>query len=238
MALVRELLRRIEKAQPTRATVTQASLSPNQFAQYSPVIRRQAMIIARRAGGRVEVSDLCASGFAGLIEALLDYGTLGSGLDHDGYVRHRIHAAMIEHVEAIDPDVREAKDASRRIVEAIRLLVATRGRDPERREIASALGLDGERYEELLERIHARGAARLLVRDPRRRLRAPRSEATPSLERAIELRSGRERELLCLVFVEGCTAPEAAARLGCTEREVVLAMTESIHRVRASLGLC
>ncbi len=236
--LVQELLRRIERAQPRRAIVTQASLSPNQFAQYSPVIRRQAMIIARRAGGRIEVSDLCASGFAGLIDALLDYGTLGSGLDHDGYVRHRIHAAMIEHIEASDPDVRDAKAASRRIVEAIRLLVASCGRDPDRREIASALGLDGTRYEDLLERVHAHGAARLVVRDPRRRRRGARGEHTPSLERAIELRTGRERELLCLMFVDGCSPREAAARLGWTERDVVLAMTESIHRVRASLGLC
>ncbi len=203
------------------------------------MIRRQAMVLARRAPRHVTVADLCARGFQGLFAALVSFEAVG-GNDLDGYVAVRVRTAMLDHLLGLDPAVRDARFLSRRVAQAIRALVGILGRAPEREEIASALEMAVEDYEAALTLIHRRGLARVEVLafdQPE----AIRNEDEPplnekSLAEAITSLDPQSRELLGLLYQEDCKIAEAAAVMGLSESRASILFTEAMHRLRAALG--
>jgi len=215
------------------------TLSRSEFEHFSPMIRRQAMILARKAPRSVTVSDLCARGFAGLFAALVSFEAVG-GTDLDDYVALRVRTAMLDHLIGLDPAVREARFISRRIARGIKSLAEMLGRAPERTEIAAVLEMAVEDYEAALALIHVRGLARIEVlgfdqpESIRSEDEAPLSEG--SLARAIASIDEASRELLGLLYQEDCKMGEAAAVMGLSESRASILFTEAMHRLRAALG--
>lgn len=233
----------------TQEAVRGRTLTRDEYQRYSPRIRRHAMVLARRAPRHVSVADLCAKGFAGLFDALVNANTLPEGVQLDSYVDHRVRAAMLDHLLAADASVREARRISRSVARTIRALGTSLGRSPRSSEIAATLGVDDAGYERLLDQIHRAGIARLDVLsfdDPETFVSAAPAlapdgsdelaSAGEGLVRAIEALPEEARQLLMLLYQQDCTMAEAAAVLGRSEPRAVTLFTETMHRLRAALG--
>jgi RNA polymerase sigma factor for flagellar operon FliA len=223
-----------------RSHVDRRALSRDEFQRYSPVVRRAAMVLARRAPQSVAVTDLCARGWAGLLDALASAEAMGATFDLDGYVTARIRAAMLDYLAGLSGGVREARRESRLLARVIGVLERTLGRAPDEAEIARALELPAEDYEKLLTRIADAGIARLNVLDF-----DDQSSFTASAEgeleactliEAIERLPRNAQQVLALLHQEGCSLSEAATVLGIDEGRVRRVHTEALHRLRASLG--
>jgi RNA polymerase sigma factor for flagellar operon FliA len=220
---------------------TGRSLTRDDFDRWSPIVRRVAMMLGRRAPRSVSVADLCVKGFAGLIDALGSAHAMTSSADEvDAYVEHRIREAMVDHILAVDPEVRETRAVSRRIARAIRALYDATGAPPTRERIAEVMKIDLDEYEALLARIARFGLARIEVLDldatTGSRLDDSDSPTAETLAEAIDLLPAMDRDLLVLLFQEDCSMEEAAAVVGVSQYRATLQYTETVHRLRASLG--
>lgn len=225
-------------AESPQPSAKKRALTRAEFERFSPLIRRQAMLVARKAPRGVTVSDLCARGFAGLFAALTSVD-LTDEAELESVVMGRVKSAMVDHLRSLDPGVRRARAESREVAVAIRVLLAATNHQPPRAEIARALGLSVSELENRLFDIHARGLARLELIDFDRpdSIRAEECETGQAdLATAVSGLDFDSREVLSLVYQEGCHLGEVAAVVGASERSTTMLFTEAIHRLRAALG--
>ncbi len=215
------------------------TLSRDEYELYAPVVRRTAMLLARKAPRGIAVNDLCARGWAGLLDALSAAEAMGAP-DLEAYAGARIRTSMIDYLSSLDARVREARRESRLLARVIGTLERALGRPPEEAEIARSMELDPDAYDRMLTRIADAGVARLQVLDfdetsisgaePDGELEAA------TLVDAIERLPRACQQVLSLLYQDGCTASEAASVLGTNEGRVRRVHTEAMHRVRAALG--
>ena len=217
-------------------------LTRAEFERFSPMVRRQAMWLARRGPRQVTVADLVAAGWAGLIDAV------SAELDDDAarvaYVEQRVRGAMLEHLESLDPHLAETRGLSRSIARAIASLHATLDVAPDEEQIAAALSMSLGEYHASLLCVWGAGLARIELIDLDRPLHSTSDMHEDSLEtdpvaaiaHAIDRLPQRSRELFMLLYQEGCSLEEAADVLGKSVRAVEIVASEAMHRVRALVG--
>ncbi|NUO47477.1 MAG: sigma-70 family RNA polymerase sigma factor [Polyangiaceae bacterium] len=216
------------------------TLSREEFDRYSPVVRRTAMWVARRAPKHVTVSDLCAKGWVGLLDALASAEAMGAGELLDDYASARIRGAMLDYLWSFDEKLREARRKSRLLARAIALLHKALDRAPEELEIAAALSMGPAEYEALLTGIAAAGAARLELLDfdaEGSPVAANEADVEPvTLETALAKLPRLSQQVVSILYQDGCTPSDAAEVLGIDVGRVQRIHTEAMHRLRANLG--
>lgn len=214
------------------------ALSRADYERFSPLIRRQAMLLARKAPKHVTVADLCARGFAGLFEALRNAAAAGAPAELEAFVMTKVKGAMLDFILGQDPRVRRARAASREVARAIRLLASSLGEPPSLEQIAAGLSTTVAELEATLLETFRAGVARVDVVDVDQlgSVRGDDEDESCDLERAVELLPRHLQELLMLVYQADCTLAEAALALGLTETRAQIEYAEAMHRVRASLG--
>ncbi len=219
---------------------TRRALTRAEYERFSPMIRRQAMWIARRGPRRVTVAELCAAGWSGLLDALNRGDETASDGDIDGIATHRVKSAMLQHIETLDPYLKETRGLSRSIARAIAEVTKTLGRAPKEEEIAEALSMTIDEYHSSLHSVWSAGLARIEVIDLDRSVQQlideKDAEPTLSLDQAIDLLPAESQEILMLLYQENCSIEEAAAVLGTSVRRAELRVSEAMHRVRALTG--
>ena len=216
-----------------------------------------AQRLAQRLPSQVEVSDLISVGMLGLIDAAGRYKpTLG--VPFDAFARRRVQGAMLDALRDLDWAPRSLRRLRRDVDSAVASERARLGREPEEREIASALGMTVAQYARALEQL------RTLELAAARELDAPTADGTPLLEFCVdpgesavqtierqELRSHlaqaigqlpeRERQILALYYEEELTLAEIGEVIGVCESRVCqlrgLAVSRLRTLLRESLGL-
>ncbi len=216
------------------------------YERFLPIVRRIAMRAARRAPRHVAVADLVSCGWIGLMESMQRAHAGMSREEFEAYASYRIRGAMLDYVRSLDSSIRRVRRASRRLTRAIKELTLARGRAPTDREIAEALDLDEDGYQDLLAHIAEAGMARLELMDfDQDGLEseaepiddeASRKEILAAMVDAIERLPPRLQQVLALYYQEGCTLREVGAVLGVSESMASRLQTEAIHRLRAAIG--
>lgn len=218
------------------------ALTREEFERFSPMVRQKAMWFARRGPRQVTVSDLCAAGWAGLVEAVST--EFDNDADLVAHVEHWVKGAMVQHLESLDPHLAETRSLSRSIARAIGMLENAFHVPPEEDAIAAALSMTMDEYHAALVSIWRAGLARVDVIDLDRPLHqtalmqaeARENDSVPEIAQAIDRLPKRSRELFMLLYQEGCSLEEAAVILGTGVRAVEVVASEAMHRVRALLG--
>lgn len=222
------------------------TLSREDYERFLPLVRRIAMRFARRVPSSVLLSDLLSCGWVGLLEAFRRSREDMPVEEFEAYAAYRVRGAILDYLRGLDPSLREARNASRRIARAVATATRELGRPPEEEEVAHRMGMDIGAYQQLLLTVHRAGMARLEVLDfdeanvasddegpedeaTRRMIGAAVAAAIPSLP-------DRLRTVLGLYYQEGCTQKEIGAILGITESRVSQLHTDAIHRIRAAIG--
>ena len=221
------------------------------------LVKSLAQRLAQRLPSQVQVEDLVSAGVLGLIEAAGRYKS-SLGVPFQAFARRRIHGAMLDALRDLDWAPRSLRRLRRDVDSAVASERARLGREPEEREIASALGMTVAQYERALEQL------RTLELAAARELDAPTADGTPLLEFCVdpgesavqtierqELRAHlakaigelpeRERQILALYYEEELTLAEIGEVIGVCESRVCqlrgLAVTRLRTLLRGSLGL-
>ena len=133
-----------------KAYQAQQRLDMNRLVEsYAPLVKRIALHLKARLPACVEVDDLIQSGMIGLMDAASHYED-GHGAVFETYASIRIRGAMIDELRQSDWAPRSVHQNTRSISDAISRLSNKLGREPRDFEIANELGVDIDKYHQML----------------------------------------------------------------------------------------
>lgn len=207
-------------------------LTRGDFQEYSPLIRREAMLFSRRAPRSVTVADLCVRGFSGLAEALGTARAVAPESEVQRLVMSRVRVAMAERIRSELEGYFELRAASRDVARSLCVLGPCKASSV---DVADSLGLSLARYESNLLAIHRAGMARVDVMSLDGCEVAP-TEPSISLTEAVAALPADAQTVLMLVHEADCSLAEAALVLEIGEDRATILYTEAIHRIRAFIG--
>lgn len=222
--------------------------------QYSPLVKRLAHQMIARLPANIELDDLIQVGMIGLMEALGRFDP-GQGVQLETFATQRIRGAMLDELRSNDHLSRGARRQQRAIEEAIHGLEQKLGRAPTESEIAKAMDLSLNDYQDALDRVRGTqlvyiedlagsdGATDFLERhisadegqddDPLARLQDRRMRET--LVQAIDALPERDKQVMGMYYVHDMNLKEIGAVLGVTESRVSQIHSQCIARLRAKL---
>jgi RNA polymerase sigma factor for flagellar operon FliA len=217
-----------------------------------PAVRWIARRIHERLPQHVDLEDLVSAGTLGLLDAFRKFDPARK-VQFRSYAQFRIRGAILDSLRTLDWSPRELRRKGRAVEESIRTLTAQYGRAPSEPEIAAAMGLELEEYQQLLgelkgleigtlhvERSEDSGEEELAYlpnrpeEDPL--FRCLRGEMQDRLAGAIDGLPERERLVVTLYYYEEMTMKEIGLVLGVVESRVSQIHSSAVVHLRARLA--
>jgi RNA polymerase sigma factor for flagellar operon FliA len=210
------------------------------------LVKSMASRLGRRLPSQVELSELVSVGVLGLIEAANRYQpTLG--VPFDAFARRRIHGAMLDALRGLDWVPRSLRRLQRDVDGAMSRLRHTLGREPQTEEIAAALGVSPEQYDQKLDELRLAdvavlqsgsgdengGLLEVAVDEGGPYAQLERNELKARLAQALLQLPERERQILALSYQEELTLAEIGEVIGVGESRVSQLRTQAIARLRS-----
>src|SRR5262249_13599702 len=220
------------------------AIKPIQYERYMPIVRRIAMRMIRKLPREVALDDLLGAGWVGLAEALRRCSPGMPEHENEAYASHRIRGAILDYLRSLDPMSRKMRNASRRITQAVRDLSLQLGRAPDEQEIADALGLDLDDYQDLLGQVASAEVTQLDLVDVASQrtdsfqspdILASQRELVDRIADSVDALPERLRLVVGLYYQEECSLKEIGAVLGVTESRASQLHSERICRMRAHI---
>lgn len=215
--------------------------------EHVSLVRSTAIRLGRRLPSQVELSELVSVGMLGLIEAANRYEP-ALCVPFDAFARRRIHGAMLDALRGLDWVPRSLRRLQRDVDGAITRLRHTLGREPESEEIAAALGVSSEQYDQKLDELRAAdiagiqsagttdesgGLLEVAVDDEGPYRQLERRELRECLQAALTELPERERQILTLSYHEERTLAEIGQVIGVGESRVSQLRTQAVARLRS-----
>src|SRR6476659_4138558 len=117
--------------------------------QHMPLVKRLAHHMKAKLPPSVEVDDLIQAGMIGLLDAISRYEET-HGAQFETYAVQRIRGAMLDELRSSDWLPRSIRQNTRKIEEAIHVLLQQLGRPPQETEVATQLKLSLPEYQDML----------------------------------------------------------------------------------------
>jgi RNA polymerase sigma factor FliA len=222
--------------------------------QYLPLVRTIMGRLAMTLPDHVDQDDLNSAGLVGLLQAMRNYDP-SCGTSFESYARVRIRGAMLDELRRMDWVPRTIHEKARKLQGTISELEQKFGRTPSEGEVAKALNITGDEYEELLAEI--RPAAFVCLDSVSSNCENPDAGslydviADPSGDSPVEETSRRElakvildrlkqlpevqRKVLALYYGEDLHLREIAEAFGLTESRICQIHSQAILSIRAYL---
>ena len=222
---------------------------------YAPLVKYVAGRMSSGLPAHIEEADLISYGLLGLIGALERFDPARE-IKFETYAIARIKGSIIDELRSLDWVPRSVRSKAREIEKAISVLEARLHRAPTDDEIASALGMRPDEFQQTLTQISNTSIVALdelwsisgsdsdassLIdtiedpksRDPSRMLDL--SEMKARLAAAIDALPKREKIVIALYYYENLTLREIGEVLGVTESRVSQLHTKAILRLKGRL---
>jgi RNA polymerase sigma factor for flagellar operon FliA len=116
--------------------------------EYAPLVKRIAHHLVGRLPASVQVEDLIQVGMIGLLEAARNFSE-AFGASFATYASTRVRGAMLDEVRRLDWTPRSVHRKARQAAEAIRKIENREGREARDVEVAQAMGISLQEYNEL-----------------------------------------------------------------------------------------
>jgi RNA polymerase sigma factor FliA len=220
--------------------------------QHVPLVRVVAQRLAQRLPSQVEMSDLVSVGVIGLIDAATRYQP-ALGVPFDAFARRRVRGAMLDSLRELDWAPRSLRRLRRDVDTTIARLRHELGTEPGEAEIAEAMGLSLDAYNEALEQLRTLDVAAVRPLDAPGEdgaslldlcvdqsegvvARLERKELVAGLARALQQLPERERQILALSYEQELTLAEIGQVIGVSESRVCQLRSQAIARLRSSLS--
>jgi RNA polymerase sigma factor FliA len=219
--------------------------------EHLPIVRFLARRIHERLPQHVDIEDLVSAGVVGLLDAFAKFDP-AKKVQFRSYAQFRIRGAILDSLRTLDWSPRELRRKGRAVEEAIRVVTARLGHAPGEQEVAAAMGLDLEAYQQLLgdlkgleigtlhmERNEDSGEEELAYvpgrpdEDPL--FRCLRSEMEGRLSDAVANLPDRERLVMTLYYFEEMTMREIGLALGVVESRVSQVHASAVVHLRSAL---
>jgi RNA polymerase sigma factor for flagellar operon FliA len=215
------------------------------------LVKTMAHRLIQRLPAQVEMNDLVSVGVMGLIDAAARYKP-STGVPFDAFARRRVHGAMLDSLRELDWAPRSLRRLRRDVDAAIAGLRQALRREPTDKEIAKALNLAADEYDQVLEQLRSLevgsvrqldaptpegGSLLELCVDPGEGAVAQleRKELRQHLARAIEALPERERHIIALYYQEELTLAEIGEVIGVGESRVCQLRSQAVSRLRTTL---
>jgi RNA polymerase sigma factor for flagellar operon FliA len=219
---------------------------------YLPLVKRVASHMIAKLPASVRLDDLVQTGLIGLMEAADNFDST-QGAQFETYATQRIRGAMLDELRSIDWLPRSLRKNMRTIEAAIHKLQHKLGRAPGEQEVADAMGIPLQEYQQMLQ--DARGYQLLHFEDfsededgeegfLERHLADPRQGPLETLQDdgfrrklidAISTLPEREKLMMGLYYEEELNLREIGEVLGVSESRVCQLHSQAIARIRAKL---
>jgi len=222
---------------------------------YSPLVKYVAGRMGSGLPAHIEEGDLISYGLLGLISAIERFEP-ERNIKFETYAVSRIRGSIIDELRALDWVPRSVRSWARKVEATIARLENELMRAPTDDEIAEALGIDVDEFQNILNQIscasivaldefwNVQGTSQDRVNlidtiedtdapDPSRAYRIQAIKET--LAAAIQRLPERERIVVGLYYYEGLTLKEIGEVLGVTESRVSQLHTKAILRLRGRI---
>lgn len=220
--------------------------------EFAPMIKVMAHRLAYRLPAHMDAEDLVSAGIIGLMDAMTKYDPTKEA-QFKTYAEFRIRGAMLDEIRSSDWIPRSVHERINVLQKTMSELTKRLGRAPSDEEVASALGVSVEEFDELL--VHAQGAVLISLDDlgvqepdgskilkvlADTRHPDPLSTVVNERERqrladAIHALPHRERLVLTLYYYEELTLKEIGSLLHVTESRVCQIHAKAILHLKAKL---
>jgi len=220
--------------------------------EHLSTVRYLARRIHERLPQHVDLDDLISAGVVGLIDAFSKFDH-SKKVQFKSYAQFRIRGAILDSLRTLDWSPRELRRKGRAVEEAIRSATQRLGRAPSEQEIAAAMELSLNDYQQLLgdlkgleigslhmERTEDSGDEELAYipgspeEDPL--FRCLKGEMKQRLADAIDELPEKERLVLTLYYYEELTMKEIGLTLGVVESRVSQIHSSAVLRLRTALA--
>jgi RNA polymerase sigma factor for flagellar operon FliA len=216
------------------------------IAEFAPMARRVALRVARRTPAWIASEDLVSAAMVGLAEAAERYD-LSRGEPFIAFATKRVRGAVLDELRRGDPLSRSARRSARQLGETMRVLEQKLGRTPEDHEVAAALGVDVEEYQDDLAMLTNISTVGLDVVEggagvseasqggssPEDELE--KAQTVALLTRGLRSLAERDAQILSLYYNEEFTYAEIGQLIGVTESRVCQLHGRALARLRAQV---
>ncbi len=223
--------------------------------KYAPLVKYVAGKVSMGMPQNIEFDDLVSYGIFGLIDAIKKFNP-ERGIKFKTYAMTRIRGAIFDELRSIDWIPRSIRQKAKQIEQVISELENKLGRTVEDEEIAKEMGVSGEEFQSLLNKLS--GTSMLSLNDIwylgddndelsiMETLEAPESMNPDQLVEKEEIREyiieaikklpDKEKKVIVLYYYEDLTLKEIGEVLEVTESRVSQLHTKAIMRLRGRLG--
>ncbi len=120
--------------------------------QYLPLVRSTLGRLAMTLPEHVDHDDLYSAGLIGLLQALRNYDP-SSNSSFETYARVRVRGSMLDELRRMDWVPRTIHEKARKVQNMIGQIEQQHGRTPTEKEMARAMNISVDEYNELLDEI-------------------------------------------------------------------------------------
>ncbi|MCC7202975.1 MAG: FliA/WhiG family RNA polymerase sigma factor [Nitrospirae bacterium] len=221
--------------------------------EYAPKIKYMAYRLSYRLQPDIDIDDLISAGIIGLMDAMDKYDPSKETL-FKTYAEFRIRGAMLDEIRAMDWVPRSVKEKSGLLYKTISSLEKELGRPPSEEEIAAALKMSINEYQDFLTQARSSSMISIedlgmnredsdrdmleTIRDPEKR--DPLSllmtkDRQKTLTSAIDNLPEKERKVVSLYYYNELTMKEIGRILEVTESRVSQLHTQAMIRLKGRL---
>ena len=228
-----------------------AELREKIILEYAPLVKGVAGRLSMYLGYNVEYEDLVSYGIVGLIDAI-DKFDAKKAVKFETYASLRIRGAILDQIRKMDWIPRTVRQRQKQITAAIKEIEATTGRSATDEEIATALGLSTDEYDDWqsqmkvtnvvsLDEFVEQGSdisdnAGLSSQIERPEEAIEKEELKKMLMEALDQLTEKERKVVLLYYYEELTLKEISHILEVSESRVSQLHTKALQKMKGKMG--
>ncbi|MBI1841011.1 MAG: FliA/WhiG family RNA polymerase sigma factor [Verrucomicrobia bacterium] len=222
--------------------------------QYLPLVKTVVGRLAMTLPPHVDIEDLYSAGMVGLLNAVRQFDPK-LGTVFEGYARLRIRGSVLDELRRMDWVPRSVHMKAREVEGVLRVLEQKKGRLPTDQEMAKAMNVSVDEYQQILEEIRPATFISLdaavhhdvddgtgqneTIADPRQDEPGDdvsRRELARLIGERLNTLPDMQRKVLALYYFEDLRLREIAEVFGLTESRICQIHAKAILAIRSSIN--